>query len=124
MTHSTLIATCSLLCLAVAARGQQPQPLAVGSARAAVGEKASGFIEVPAGVDSGTRIPVTVVRGREAGPTLALIAGTHGAEVAPIVALQRLRRELDPARVRGTVILVHIANLPPRPATSASRPRK
>jgi predicted deacylase len=73
---------------------------------------ASGFIEIPAGVDSATRIPVTVVRGREAGPTLALIAGTHGSEVAPIVALQRVRQDLDPGQLRGAVILVHVANLP------------
>jgi predicted deacylase len=73
---------------------------------------ASGFIEIPPGVDSATRIPVTVARGRERGPTLALIAGTHGSEVAPIIGLQRVRGELDPSRLRGTVIMVHVANLP------------
>ncbi|MGH7548625.1 MAG: hypothetical protein ACREMM_10675 [Gemmatimonadales bacterium] len=40
------------------------------------------------------------------------MAGTHGSEVAPIVALQRVRRELEPAQLRGTVLLVHVANLP------------
>jgi predicted deacylase len=73
---------------------------------------ASGFIAVPAGVDSGTRIPITVARGREPGPALALVAGTHGAEVAPIVALQRLRAMVDPQTLRGTLILVHVANMP------------
>src|SRR3712207_7586024 len=67
---------------------------------------------VPAGVDSATRIPITVLRGARAGPTLALIAGTHGAEVAPIVALQRLRAVVDPAQLRGPLILVHVANMP------------
>ena len=42
----------------------------------------------------------------------ALVAGTHGCEYPPILALQRVRRKLDPERLRGTVILVHIANLP------------
>jgi predicted deacylase len=88
------------------------QPLTVGAVSARPGESRSGFIEVPAGVDTATRIPVTVVRGRRPGPTLALIAGTHGSEVAPIVGLQRLRAELDPERLAGTVILVHVANLP------------
>jgi predicted deacylase len=91
---------------------QQPGTLRIGSAAARSGELGSGFIEVPAGVDSGTRIPLTIVRGAESGPTLALIAGTHGSEVAPIIALQRVRRELDPGRLRGTVLLVHVANLP------------
>src|SRR5437773_4888378 len=94
------------------ASAQQPGTLHIGSAAARPGEMGSGFIEVPAGVDSGTRVPLTIVRGREPGPTLALIAGTHGDEVAPIIALQRVRRELDPARLRGTVLLVHVANLP------------
>ncbi|HYT82518.1 MAG TPA: M14 family metallopeptidase [Gemmatimonadales bacterium] len=100
------------LLLTIAALTQQAGALRIGSAAARLGEKASGFIDVPAGVDSGTRIPLTIVRGKEPGPTLALIAGTHGSEVAPIIALQRLRRDLDPTRLRGTVLLVHVANLP------------
>src|SRR6266498_436988 len=91
------------LLLTIAALTQQAGALRIGSAAARLGEKASGFIDVPAGVDSGTRIPLTIVRGKEPGPTLALIAGTHGSEVAPIIALQRVRRDLDPARLRGTI---------------------
>ena len=52
------------------------------------------------------------MRGAQPGPTLALIAGTHGSEVAPIVALQRVRGALDPATLRGTVLIVHVANMP------------
>ena len=86
--------------------------LTVGAARGRVGAKASGFIDVPAGVDAATRIPVTVITGAREGPVLALVAGTHGSEPSPIVALQRVRSELDAAEVSGTVILVHVANLP------------
>jgi predicted deacylase len=91
---------------------QQPAPLTIGSIVARPGQAASGFIEIPAGVDAATRIPITIVRGAQAGPTLALIAGTHGSEVAPIVALQRVRAALDPAQLRGTVLIVHVANMP------------
>ncbi len=91
---------------------QQPPPLTIGSVVARPGQAVSGFIAVPAGVDSGTRIPISIVRGTQAGPTLALIAGTHGSEVAPVVALQRVRATLDPARLRGTVLIVHVANMP------------
>jgi predicted deacylase len=87
-------------------------PLTIGSVTARPGEMASGFLEVPAGVDSATRIPITIVRGGAAGPTLALVAGTHGSEVAPIVALQRARRDIDPRALRGTILMVHVANLP------------
>lgn len=91
---------------------QQPAPLTIGSAAARPGQAASGFIDVPAGVDTATRIPISIVRGAQPGPTLALIAGTHGSEVAPIVALQRVRAALEPAQLRGTVLIVHVANMP------------
>jgi predicted deacylase len=97
---------------AAAAQAQRPTPLRVGPVTARPGEKVSGFLEIAAGVDSGTRVPITVVQGRQGGPTLALVAGTHGSEVAPIIALQRVRASLDPAQLRGTVILVHVANMP------------
>ncbi|HEY3220251.1 MAG TPA: succinylglutamate desuccinylase/aspartoacylase family protein [Gemmatimonadales bacterium] len=91
---------------------QEPSSLTIGSVTARPGQAASGFIEVPAGVDAATRIPITIVRGAQSGPTLALIAGTHGSEVAPVVALERVRAALDPARLRGTVLIVHVANMP------------
>lgn len=91
---------------------QQPNPLTIGSVVARPGQSASGFIEVPAGTDAATRIPITIVRGAQSGPTLALIAGTHGSEVAPIVALQRVRATIDPTLLRGTVLIVHVANMP------------
>ncbi len=86
--------------------------LTVGSAARRAGERVSGFIQVPDGPDPGTAIPVTVVAGAKDGPVLALIAGTHGSEPSPIVALQRVRAELNPAELRGTVIIVQIANVP------------
>ena len=87
-------------------------PLIVGSVTAAPGQLASGWIDVPDGVDSGTRVPVTVANGAAAGPALALVAGTHGSEYTSILALQRLRRQLEPARMRGAAILVHMASPP------------
>jgi predicted deacylase len=84
----------------------------VGSAVGRAGEKVAGFIDVPRGVDPETRIPVTVVTGRRDGPVLALVAGIHGSEPSPIVAMQRVRGELDAEQLSGVVIIVHIANLP------------
>jgi predicted deacylase len=72
----------------------------------------SRMIEVPAGVDAGTEIPVTVITGATAGPVLALIAGNHGYEYPPILALQKLRGSIDAAQLSGSVILVHVANMP------------
>jgi predicted deacylase len=72
----------------------------------------SRTIEIPAGVDAGTGIPVTTFRGAHPGPVLALIAGNHGYEYPPILALQQLRGQIQPAQLHGTVIMVHVANVP------------
>jgi predicted deacylase len=90
----------------------QRSPFHVGSVQASPGTRASGYLEIPAAADSATRIPITVIHGSEPGPVLALVAGTHGSEVAPILALQRVRRDVHPTQLRGTLILVHVANLP------------
>jgi predicted deacylase len=36
----------------------------------------------------------------------------HGQEYTPVLALQRLRTAIDPATLTGTVIMVHVANMP------------
>ena len=86
--------------------------LTVGNVVGRVGHKVSGFIDVPAAVHPATQVPVSVVTGAKEGPVLALVAGIHGSEPSPIVALQRVRAELDSDSLSGTVILVHVANLP------------
>lgn len=97
---------------ATAAQAQAWGPLRIAGIEARPGEKASGVITIAPRGDSGTQVPITIIRGRQSGPTLALIGGTHGSEVAPIVGLQRLRARLEPAEIRGTVLIVHVANMP------------
>jgi predicted deacylase len=97
------------LALAAADPSSANEPLSVGGVTAKPGEKVSGWIDVPAGPDPGTRIPVSVVNGVKPGPVLALVAGTHGAEYAAILALPRVLARLDPATMSGAVILVHMA---------------
>jgi predicted deacylase len=76
------------------------------------GTSASFMLPVPPGDDGDTALPVTILHGRAKGPVLALTAGVHGYEYPPILALYRLKESLDPAALRGTIIMVHIANLP------------
>lgn len=63
-------------------------------------------------IGDGVAIPVTTITGARPGPVLALIAGNHGYEYPPVLALQRLRAHLDPGRLAGSVIMVHVANMP------------
>jgi predicted deacylase len=58
------------------------------------------------------RLPVIVLRGAQPGPTLVITAGVHGAEYAGIEAAIRAATSLDPAALRGTVIVVPVANPP------------
>lgn len=89
----------------------QSSKLTVGTASAGPGEKANGFIEVPAGSDAGTKIPVTIIRGSKPGPTLALVSGAHGTEYTSIIALERVIQKLQPAEISGTVIVVPLVNV-------------
>ena len=98
---------------AFAQTAADPRPtLKVGTASAARGQKATGVIAVPAGVDAATAISVVVVHGAKPGPVLAVVSGLHGTEYASILAVERLIQLLDPAQIAGSVILVPLVNVP------------
>jgi predicted deacylase len=82
-----------------------------GTATAHPGQKATGFIQVPAGVDAATGIPVILVNGARPGPTLAIVAGAHGTEFASIIALEKLAQAADPAAMSGALIIVPLMNI-------------
>lgn len=91
---------------------EKNESFSIGDLRVAPGEIKSGYLSVPKKVDSGCYIPLTVINGSKKGKVLALVAGVHGYEYPPILALYRLKNMIDPESLSGTLILVHIANLP------------
>ncbi|SHF55643.1 succinylglutamate desuccinylase/aspartoacylase family protein [Chryseobacterium sp. OV279] len=58
-----------------------------------------------------TYLPVTVIKGREKGPVFSIVAGIHGYEYPPIIAVQEILQEIKPESVKGTLIIVPIANM-------------
>ncbi|HEX3586270.1 MAG TPA: succinylglutamate desuccinylase/aspartoacylase family protein, partial [Candidatus Angelobacter sp.] len=103
---------CLLSVIALCSAGMLAQnSFTVGTATAGPGQKATGILEVPAGVDAATSIPVVVVRGAKPGPVLALVSGAHGTEYASIIALEKVIQSLDPAEVSGTVIILPLVNI-------------
>lgn len=56
-------------------------------------------------------MPVTIISGKEKGPVFTIIAGIHGFEYPPITAVQELIKEIDPKKLKGTLIVVPIANI-------------
>src|SRR5215470_3826494 len=87
------------------------QSFTVGTATASLGQKSTGFLQVPAGVDAATSIPVVVVNGAKPGKVLALVSGAHGTEYTSIIAIEKLIGALDPAQLTGMVILVPMVNI-------------
>ena len=83
----------------------------VGTASAAPGQRAAGYLEIPAGVDPATNIPVVIVNGAKPGKTLALVSGAHGTEYTSIIAIEKLINAIDPAQLSGIVILVPLVNI-------------
>lgn len=56
-------------------------------------------------------IPVTIIKGKEPGPVFTIVAGVHGYEYPPIAAVQEMLKELDAGQLRGTLIILPVANI-------------
>jgi len=85
--------------------------LKVGSAAAAKGDKGQGFIKVgELAVHAEILVPVMIVNGRENGPTLWVNGAIHGDELNGFMAMRRVATELDPARLKGVLIITPLCN--------------
>ena len=112
MRYSRFVLAISSLAVFVSVPARAQNKYSVGTASAAPGQKVTGFLEVPAGVDAATSIPVIVVNGAKPGPVLALVSGAHGTEYASIIALEKLIPALNPAELSGTVVILPLVNIP------------
>lgn len=102
-------------------RGSAPTPLRgrfdVGTAVAAPGERAFGYVSVPLAHGEEVRVACWVIQGRagrgqatSSGPVLYVHATQHGNELSGIEVVRRVAQSVDPRRLRGTLIAVPIAN--------------
>jgi len=87
------------------------QLLQVGSLTAGAGEKRYGVNEFSV-QGQPYRLPMWLINGNEAGPTLVVTAGVHAAEYASIAAALDLGRSLMPADLHGRIIVVPVMNVP------------
>jgi uncharacterized protein len=71
--------------------------------RVPVGELADG---------SPVALPVVTIAGAKDGPTVFMQAGIHGDELTGVEICRTALHDLDPARLRGTVVCVPLANVP------------
>ena len=83
----------------------------LGTVEAGRGEKTYGFFKT--GETHGrfpVHIPLHIVNGAADGPSLVVQAGASGLEIEPSLILPHVINELDPAQVKGTLILVPLMN--------------
>jgi uncharacterized protein len=83
----------------------------IGNIEAGPGEHAFGYLET-ARSRSGLSpdIPVHLFVGAEPGPTLLVQGAIHGAEIIGSIAILNFIENLDPSKIRGTVIAVPVVN--------------
>lgn len=55
-------------------------------------------------------LPVAILKGSSEGPVFTIVAGVHGFEYPPIMAVQELLQELDPKKLSGDLIIIPIAS--------------
>jgi predicted deacylase len=91
---------------------ESQEAVRVSTLSADPGQKVSGYLAVTLADGSHVDLPVSIVNGTKPGPVLALVAGEHGTEYIPILALQQLLVEVEPGGLEGALILVHMANPP------------
>lgn len=111
MNHVRVTATIIMALFVSSIWAQDRTTFTVGSATAARGQKTTGVIDVPSGIDTATSIAVAVLHGSRPGPVLALVAGAHGTEYASIIALEKMIGVLNPTEISGTVIVIPLVNV-------------
>ena len=75
---------------------------------------ASAHLEIPVArlfTGNWLALPVAVVNGRAAGPRLWLSAAIHGDELNGLEIIRRVLGQIDPKRLRGSVIAVPVVNV-------------
>lgn len=56
-------------------------------------------------------MPLSIIKGKNPGTVFTIVAGVHGYEYPPIMAVQELMKEIDINKLRGTLIIVPVANI-------------
>jgi len=79
--------------------------MVIGKAASQPGRTVAGHLAV-----GKVRIPVMIMQGARPGPALYLQALQHPTEVMGVEVIRTMASELDPGKLRGTLVMVPIAN--------------
>ncbi|MEX0273534.1 MAG: succinylglutamate desuccinylase/aspartoacylase family protein [Flavobacteriaceae bacterium] len=67
-------------------------------------------VEFTDSLNNVAKLPIVIIKGKEQGRTLTVLAGVHGYEYPPIMAVQAFLKEIRPEELRGNIILLPISN--------------
>lgn len=84
------------------------ESITFGGITAAAGTTATGWMEV---MDTGYRLPVTVINGEKEGKTVVVTAAIHGCEYPSIEAAFRLAENTAPKEVSGQLVIINPVNV-------------
>lgn len=83
----------------------------IGTIEAQRGEKAFGFLKaIETHGRFSVHVPLHIIAGASAGPTLLVQAGVSGLEIEPAMTLPKVAEALNPEEISGTLILVPLLN--------------
>ena len=92
--------------------GHMQESFVLGPLEAKMGSKETGFLPVGETLATEVKLPVVLIHGVENEQVLCVSARVHGYECSSIEAVQQLIRLVEPARLRGTLIVVLVVNMP------------
>src|SRR3954469_20931213 len=85
----------------------------ISGVRVALGETREIYLKVSESfLSTGIQVPVTVIRGRKAGPTAFVVAAVHGDEINGSDIVRRLMFDVDHEKLSGTLITIPVVNIP------------
>jgi predicted deacylase len=87
------------------------RPFSIGHVRAEPGSRKSGQFPVGSLPDAPYLLPLTIINGREDGPVLGILSGQHGTEYTTTAAAIELIRRVNPAKLRGAIIVMPVVNV-------------
>ena len=61
-------------------------------------------------LNNNTFVPISIIKGKKKGPVFTMVAGVHGYEYPPIIAVQELLQEIIANELTGTLIVIPIAS--------------
>lgn len=82
----------------------------IGTCKAESGKTNRGILTVATYKNRELKIPILIAKGEESGKTVFISAGMHGDEINGMEVIKNFIQEINPEKLRGTIIFLPILN--------------